>query len=433
MTTSSQSGILYGNNANIPAFRWYEKSSGRLLVSNHPLDAHLIDQRQATDHGLLREHGSSLGNILAGGAEHCVVTMSRLTSESGRFTARPRDLYDYFVNPYNLYRALGAMVWELVVERFEAWRQRLRDVQPRMDRGGSYPFVRAVTCVLLCDITTWMLVADIFSGRRVAYADYLGYDEVAHHAGPSVDDARRALRQMEGQLRQLESAARRSPRQYRFVVLSDHGQSIGATFQQRYGFTLDQLVRRLMQSDTDVQLASGSGEGAGQVHAVFSEATRAGGAVGGGARRLARHVALARPEAIEPATRARGQVERAEVVVCASGNLGLVYFARKPGRVSLEAIAAAHPGLLDGLAGHPGIAFLLVYSDASAGPVVLGDQTGKPPQSRRKARQSGVSPSIWLGRSPRWLRFYQWGRGRGGESADLRLVPYLLGRVEIGQ
>lgn len=219
MTTSSQSGILYGNNANIPAFRWYEKSSGRLLVSNHPLDAHLIDQRQATDHGLLREHGSSVGNILAGGAEHCVVTMIRLTSESGRFTARPRDLYDYFVNPYNLYRALGAMVWELVVERFEAWRQRLRDVQPRMDRGGSYPFVRAVTCVLLCDITTWMLVADIFSGRRVAYADYLGYDEVAHHAGPSVDDARRALRQMEGQLRQLESAARRSPRQYRFVVL----------------------------------------------------------------------------------------------------------------------------------------------------------------------------------------------------------------------
>jgi uncharacterized membrane protein YvlD (DUF360 family) len=372
MTSSGQSGILYGNNANIPAFRWYEKASGRLLVSNHPRDAHLIDQRQGTEYGLLRDHGSSVGNILAGGAEHCVITMSRLTGESGRLTARARDLYDYFVNPYNLYRALGAMIWELVVERLEAWRQRILDAQPRMSRRGSYPFVRAVTCVLLRDMTTWMLVADMFAGRRVAYADYLGYDEVAHHAGPTTDDARRTLRKMEGQVRQLESAARRAPRRYAFVVLSDHGQSTGATFRQRYGLTLDQLVRKLMASGTDVQLASGSGEGGGQVHALLRDAAQAAGAVGRGARRLARHVDLAHPEAVDQATRDRAQVERADVVVCASGNLALVYFTRHPGRLSLEAIDQAYPGVLAGLAEHPGIGFVLVFSDGSGGPVVLG-------------------------------------------------------------
>src|SRR5579872_4673018 len=143
-------------------FRWYEKASGRLLVSNHPGDAHLIDQRQATQDGLLRERGSSVGNIFAGSAEHCVMTMSRLTSDSGQLTTRSQDLYDYFINPYNLYRALGAMIWELVVEAWESWRQQLQSVHPRMKRGGSYPLVRAVACVLLRDITTWMLVADMF-------------------------------------------------------------------------------------------------------------------------------------------------------------------------------------------------------------------------------------------------------------------------------
>jgi len=374
MTSSGQSGILYGNNANIPAFRWYEKPSGRLLVSNHPRDAYLIDQRQATEHALLRDHGSSVGNIFAGGAEHCVVTMSRLISESGHFTARAQDLYDYFVNPYNLYRALGAMVWELVVEWSEAWRQRLRNVQPRMDRGGSYPLVRAVTSVLLRDITTWMLVADMFSGRRVAYADYLGYDEVAHHAGPATSDARCTLRKMEGQLRQLESAARQAPRRYRFVVLSDHGQSTGATFRQRYGETLDQLVHRLMESGADVQLAGGSGEGRGQVHALLNEAVKAGGAVGRGMRKLADRLDLAQSDAVDPATRKRAQVEQADVVVCASGNLGLVYFARQPGRLSLEAIERDHPGLLQGLVQHPGIGFLLVFSEKSGGPLVLSAQ-----------------------------------------------------------
>jgi hypothetical protein len=86
------------------------------------------------------------------------------------------------------------------------------DVQPWMRYGGSYPFVRAVTCVLLRDITISMLVADMFSGRRVAYADYLGYEEVAHHAGPAIDDARRMLRKMGGQVRQLAGSAMPSRR-----------------------------------------------------------------------------------------------------------------------------------------------------------------------------------------------------------------------------
>jgi uncharacterized membrane protein YvlD (DUF360 family) len=374
MTTSSQAGILYGNNANIPGFRWYEKSSGHLFVSNHPRDARLIEQRQATDHGLLRENGSSVGNILAGGAEHCVVTMSRLENASGRFSATPRDLYDYFVNPYNLYRSIGAMLWEMAIELWQAWRQRLRNVQPRMSRGGNFPLVRAATAVLLRDVTTWILIADMLAGRRVSYADYLGYDEVAHHAGPDTEDARGVLEKMEGQFRGLESAARRAPRPYQFVVLSDHGQSTGATFRQRYGLTLEQLVRQLMESRIDVQLASGSGEGWGQVSALLTEIVRVGGVVGRGVAHLVGQTDPLQPVDLDPARRARGRIEQAEVVVCASGNLGLVYFARQVGRLSREVIAATYPRLIDGLINHPGVGFALVQSDVTGGPVVLGDR-----------------------------------------------------------
>ena len=366
MTTSGQSGILYGNNANIPAFRWYEKASARLIVSNHPRDARLIDQRQATDHGLLRDHGSSVGNILTGGAEHCVVTMSRLENEAGQITASARDLYDYFVNPYNLYRAIGAMVVELGLEQWQRLRQRLRDVRPRMDRGGSYPFVRAITAVLLRDITTWTLIADMFAGRQIAYADYLGYDEVAHHAGPATPDARGMLRKLDGQLRQLENAARRAPRRYRFVVLSDHGQSTGATFRQRYGLTLDQLVAQLMHPGQDVQLARGSGEGWGQLNALLGDVVHIGGLVERGVRGL-----LGRGHATGMNSEAQQRVEQADVVVCASGNLAHVYFAGRPGRQSLEAIGATYPGLLEGLLAHAGIGFVLAHSEATGGPLVL--------------------------------------------------------------
>lgn len=389
MTSSGQSGILYGNNANIPAFRWYEKASGRLIVSNHPRDARLIDDRQATDHGLLREHGSSIGNILSGSAQHCVITMSRLVSESGQITARTQDLYDYFVNPYNLYRAIGAMAWEIVLEAWQAWRQRQQNIQPRMDRGGVYPIVRAITTVLLRDITTWMLVADMFAGRRVTYADYLGYDEVAHHSGPATQDARRVLRKIDGQLRQLESAADRAPRKYQFVVLSDHGQSTGATFRQRYGLTLDQLVQRLIKRDWNVQLASGTGEGLGLARALSAEVVRAGGMIGRMAGRLVRSAERTRASSVEPATAEHARVEGADVVVCASGNLGMVYFASSPGRLSLEAISETHPGVIEELVHHPGISFLLVHSDAADGPVVLGRQGQR---NLNDGRGSGEDP-----------------------------------------
>ena len=35
-TSASQAGILHGNNDGIPAFRWYEKKTNKLMVSNHP-------------------------------------------------------------------------------------------------------------------------------------------------------------------------------------------------------------------------------------------------------------------------------------------------------------------------------------------------------------------------------------------------------------
>ena len=63
--------------------------------------------------------------------------------------------------------------------------------------------------------------------------------------------------------------------------------------------------------------------------------------------------------------------EPPEVVVMASGCLGLISFPREPGRVSLEQIEALYPGLLPALRGHPGIGFVLVRSQEHGG-VVLG-------------------------------------------------------------
>ena len=61
-----------------------------------------------------------------------------------------------------------------------------------------------------------------------------------------------------------------------------------------------------------------------------------------------------------------------DVIVLASGNLGLISFTDIDGRASVEQLGTRFPGLIAGLAEHPGIGFILVNSDTLGGLVIGG-------------------------------------------------------------
>ena len=65
----------------------------------------------------------------------------------------------------------------------------------------------------------------------------------------------------------------------------------------------------------------------------------------------------------EVKARSDGRHDVADVVVLASGNLGLISFTKLEGRASFETLGTRYPGLLAGLAEHPGIGFILVHSE----------------------------------------------------------------------
>jgi len=67
-TSACQAGIMYGDNHDIPAFRWYDKDDGRLYVSNNFTDAFELNLRYAKGQGLLRE-GTSINNLMSGKAD----------------------------------------------------------------------------------------------------------------------------------------------------------------------------------------------------------------------------------------------------------------------------------------------------------------------------------------------------------------------------
>ena len=371
MTTGSQAGILHGDNRDIPAFYWYEKRDRRLMSSANPRDLHAVQRRLSDGHGLLGRDGASITNLFSGDAERAVMTVGTLIGDEGRLHADPRDFYGYLLNPYNLYRGLAGMLGETVVECWQVLRQKVENVRPRIRRLGLFTLQRGAVNVILRDATTWAVVSSMYRGRHVIYCDYLGYDEVAHYAGPETRDAVATLSSIDRQLRQLAHAAGEAPRPYRFVVLSDHGQTTAAIFESVYGKRLDAVVRDLVDADDAVHLPGGKHEGSGYLSAFLNELVAGTGRTARGARRMMRMRAGEQSVDLPTERRRRERAARAEVVVTSSGSLGHIYFAQVPDQLSLEQLAAAYPGLIEALVAHEGIGFVVLRSE-TRGVIVLG-------------------------------------------------------------
>lgn len=325
-TPSAQAAILHGDTQRVPGYRWYDKDARRVMVAGRPRDAATVQRRLGDGEGLLRDGGVSIGNIFTGDAPTSLLTVSR----AGLPGRSARGWAVFMASPYGLTRALVLGVAEMVAELHQARLQRRRDVFPRVSRLGPFLALRPAA-MLLRDVNVSLVAEQMARGAPVIYCDLVDYDEVAHHAGPARPESLKALENLDRALGIMQRLALDAARDYHLVVLSDHGQSLGATFRHRYGETIDQVVTTL----------AGTGRAAGS----------AGSADAAGSAESA--------DAAAPAP-----------LVLSSGNLAMVYLPERPGKATREQIDADHPKLLDGLLAHPGIG-LVVVDEAGTGPVAL--------------------------------------------------------------
>ena len=383
-TGAAVSGILFGSNHDILGFRWYEKDRDHVTRVSSPVDAAEVERRHSDGRGLLAGDGASRGNLFTGDAAHISLTMSSLSHvvpARSRRQRRTQDrvgsgYYAYFANPVNALRTIGVSAVDILRELTAAARERRDDVHPRVSRGGIYPLARPGVTVISRDVVVYALLEDMLAGRPVAYADFLGYDEAAHHGGLERADSLAVLHSIDQQIGRLYRASALAPRDYHLVVLSDHGQTQGWAFTDRFGESIEELVGRLCGSTTEPRKQQLTGPKDSRRTTEGWQVTAAlGESAGPIARRLRQRAERAQDARHdhEPAPGESGEVPRvAPGVVCVvSGHTAMVSFADLPGRVSLEEIERHWPDLLPGLVDHDGVGFLLVHSD-EYGPVVLG-------------------------------------------------------------
>lgn len=372
-TSACQSGIMFGDNFDIPAFRWFDKDQNKLMVSSG--DAADINARYAKGNGLMRE-GTSVNNMMNGDAHKSLLTLADLRGGSDdEKKQRARDIYLLMLDPYFFTRTIVLFIWDIFVELWQGFRQRIKNEQPRLNRlHKAYPVMRAATTVFMRDVSANLVKLDIIRGSPSIYVTWPGYDEVAHHSGPWTRDAFGTLKQYDRVIGQIYNTIKnKAPRPYELIILSDHGQSTGATFLQRYGYDLKEFIEEQLPEGTRAVQVSGGDDGTPSMGAMAAELenVQEQGVASGVGKSMTRGAANLLNRGANIRTEEMDVVEPANVTVCGSGNLAQVYFDLFPRKITLNELNEAYPGMVEAVVQHEGVGFVVTYDDDGT-PIVLG-------------------------------------------------------------
>lgn len=393
-TGASQAGILHGNNKDLTAFRWVEKDKNNKIVESTGFsDAPMIEKRISNGKGLLVENGASRSNLFSGDTDNVIFTSSKINDIKKMYN---NAWYAVFYSPNNFPRIVVLFLWEMLVEIKSQIVHVIKNVKPRIRRKLSYIPTRAGANVFLREITTQTLIGDILVGDiDVAYATYVGYDEVAHHSGIRDNDVWNVLKKIDLQFHHLEKAVESGDRQYYFVIQSDHGQGNGATFKQRYGVPFENYVRSFLPEDmTMFSYMDSNLDHFGDALKPFREQVDGfKEQIGGFKNQIDKQIDVVKDQIDKQldninerygsnlnyikeyvaSKHSEKSPEKSEINVLASGNLALIYFSQWENRLTYEQIVYFFPDLIPGLVNHEGIGFILIDS-IEKGPMVIGSE-----------------------------------------------------------
>lgn len=363
-TPASQAGIMYGNNWDIPGFRWYDKASRASIVCKLPGSVQAIQERISEGRGGLLRGGSSYTNMFDGEARLSLFTLASLGSEHLFENVRGLGFLVLFVlSPVWVLRVVALSLWTwlaYVVKRAAAV---LRPGRGHFTFLG--PLLEIANNIIFREITTFSILLDIYRGMPAIYSSYTGYDEIAHHFGADSVEAFRALRGLDGQIRKIDRMRQLyHRREYDLYILSDHGMSPALPFRRAYGETLEQLIASHAGG-----LSSDDGE-AGHDDSLAAIRVRA---LADELRHIEARQRRALPATLLRATRERleGKLvphllepdwdlsRREDVTVSSSGSLSHLYFNVAPRPMDLSEIALLYPGLIETLVAHEGIGLVV--------------------------------------------------------------------------
>ncbi len=259
-TPAVQGELFYGVKCCVPAFEFYDRSSGTIRKMSTAEASREIEEKLKQEGEGLLKGGASYSNIFGGGADGVNYCATSIGWSSTFAMVRPaRLLLLAIVYFRSTLRVAGLSVIEMLlslVDSIEGIRQ------------GEHPWkeikfvpARVSISIALREIITLGACIDIARGVPVILLNFLGYDEQAHRRGPSALFAHWALKGIDGCVRRIfEAGVRSERRHYDLWIYSDHGQEETIPWcRHSDGKAIGSVISQVFQMSTFVDISSPEG------------------------------------------------------------------------------------------------------------------------------------------------------------------------------
>jgi hypothetical protein len=352
-TPAFQMAAMYGVSPDIPGFHYHDKRRHDDVYFPRGGDAAWVEASQAAGRRGIVHGGSTYGCVFTGGALNNVFNFSTLKRPSGQGV----------LSAVSAFLVLGwVAVKGLALSGIEIARALLRlvaDPVGESARGWKWLLLKVGVSIWLRQLFTLAVCRDLYAGVPAVYVNYLDYDVFAHSYGPGHRRALRALRRVDRSLRKLARVLRRVPEhRYDLYVLSDHGQTPTTPYQRlRGGRKLEgELFEDFLIAAHQHPVALTPPPGPAWTRGLTTYRRRG---APGMWQRFVNYLEVDYPWLLGEIRQAR---ERDGVRVVVAGPNAFVYFVDSEEPLTIEAIDARAPTLVDDLSRARGIGFVLARS-----------------------------------------------------------------------
>ena len=215
-----QAGILYGDNSEIPSFRWWDRDQQLLVQFGAGSTFKKVAGKYFHGCHPLTEGGAAIAACYPAGAAETfgIAYQDRRYSDQEKGSSSAwRIVIPYLANPLNLFDLVWHGAGAIVQTALAFGRDRLsgRIAAP------EYAVTDALEEIFVHHITRHAVTTAMREGYSPIYAGFYAFDETGHAFGPDDPYALRILRHVDDTVKKI---ARACKGRYELVVLSDHGQ-----------------------------------------------------------------------------------------------------------------------------------------------------------------------------------------------------------------
>jgi hypothetical protein len=310
-TPYAQAGILYGNNDEIPCFRWWDRERRVVVQFGTGSTFKKVADKYFAGCEPLTKDGACIAACYPAGAadDFGIAYQDRSYGQDDKSRSAWNVLLPYLANPLHI----GDWLWQIVAVLVRT----IRDYATARSEGRhpsrSYVATDVAEEIFVHHLTRYAVQKAMREGYSPIYAGFYAFDEVAHAFGPTDDAALRVLKHVDHTIQKVAST--RDGR-YEMVVLSDHGQIDTTPFAAAHGKEFGQVLAELLPGFRVEEVKGGR----------FGPSK----------------------------DQASGQV-----IVTRSGGGAHIYFAERPHRMSYRELLAEHPRLVESVAALPEVALVM--------------------------------------------------------------------------